>query len=166
MMLIAAAAAVINRLRELATGRPREMWMWNMDHNSKHWKKEAGIGDELFPQTSRYLVKRAHSQWGSESQNRKRHRAVWRPADFSEKTQTEMVRARHTIIWTGQDNPTGNSSRRKTKRQTEETMGRQHQRVDWLWMEYHTTESREPRGVEEAGCEICSGAPTVSQTTG
>ena len=37
----------------------------------------------------------------------------------------------HTIIWTGQDYPTGNSSRRKTKRQTEETMGRQHQRVVW-----------------------------------
>ena len=49
----------------------------------------------------------------------------------SEKTQTEVVRARHTIIWTGQDCPTGNSSRRETKRQTDETMGRQHQRVDW-----------------------------------
>ena len=33
-------------------------------------------------------------------------------------------------------------------------------------MEYITTESREPRGVEEAGCKIYSGAPTVSQTTG
>ena len=32
--------------------------------------------------------------------------------------------ARHTIIWTCQDYPTGNSSRRETKRQTEETMGR------------------------------------------
>ena len=31
------------------------------------------------------------------------------PPDFSEKTQTEVVRARHTIIWTGQDYPTGNS---------------------------------------------------------
>ena len=51
--------------------------------------------------------------------------------DFSEKTQTEVVWARHTMIWTGQDYPTWNSSRRETKRQTEETMGRQHQRVDW-----------------------------------
>ena len=34
------------------------------------------------------------------------------------------------IIWTVQDYPTGNRSRRETKRQTEETMGRQHQRVD------------------------------------
>ena len=83
----------------------------------------------------------------------------------SEKTQTEVARARHTIIWTGQDYPTGNSSRRETKRQTEEMMGRQHQRVDWPWMEYTTTESWELWGVEEAGCKIYSGAPTVSQTT-
>ena len=34
-------------------------------------------------------------------------------------------------IGTDQDYPTGNSTRRETKRQTEETMGRQHQRVDW-----------------------------------
>ena len=33
-------------------------------------------------------------------------------------------------------------------------------------MEYHSTESREPRGVEEADCKIYSGAQTVSQTTG
>ena len=44
----------------------------------------------------------------------------------------EVAWARNTNIWTGQDYPTGNSSRRETKRQTEETMGRQHQRVDWL----------------------------------
>ena len=55
-----------------------------------------------------------------------------RIGNVSEKTQTEVVRARHTIIWTGQDYPTGNSTRRETKRQTEETMGIKHQRVDWL----------------------------------
>ena len=33
-------------------------------------------------------------------------------------------------------------------------------------MEYTTTESQEPREVEEAGCKIYRGAPTVSQTTG
>ena len=35
---------------------------------------------------------------------------------------------------TGQDYSTGNSSRRETKRQTEETMGRQHQRVVCLFV--------------------------------
>ena len=81
-----------------------------------------------------------------------------RPPDFSEKMQIEVVQARHTITWTCQDYPTGNSSRREMKRQTEEMMGRQHQRVDWPWMEYHTVESWEPQGVEEAGCRICNGA--------
>ena len=33
-------------------------------------------------------------------------------------------------------------------------------------MEYTTTQSLEPQGVEEAGCKIYSGAPTVSQTMG
>ena len=44
-------------------------------------------------------------------------------------------------------------------------MGRQCQRVDWPRLVCHTTESREPRGVEEAGFKIYSGAPTVSQAT-
>ena len=48
------------------------------------------------------------------------------------------------IIWTCQDYPTVYSSSRETKRQTEETMERQHQRVDWPKMDYHTTESHEP----------------------
>ena len=48
------------------------------------------------------------------------------PPDVSEKkTETEVVQARHTIIWTGQDYPTRNSSRMETTRQREETMGRQ-----------------------------------------
>ena len=71
-----------------------------MDHNSRHWKKDTGFGDETVPQTPRYLIQRSQNQWGSESQNWKHHRAVWKPPDFSEKTQTEVARARHTIIWT------------------------------------------------------------------
>ena len=66
------------------------------------------------------------------------------------------------IIWAGHDYPTGNSSKREMKRQTEQMMGKQHQRVNWPSVEYTTTESLEPGGVEEAGCKIYSGAPTVS----
>ena len=139
-----------------------EMWTITADIE----RRIQALEMRCFCKTSRFLVQRSHNQWGSKSQNWKRHRAIWRPPGFSEKTHTEVIRARHTIIWTGQDYPTGNSSRRETKWQTEETMGRQHQRVDWPCMEYTTTESREPRGVEEAGCEIYSGAPTASQTMG
>ena len=67
------------------------------------------------PQTPRYLVQRSHNQWGSESQGWKHHRAIWRPPDFSDKTQ-KLNWYRH--IWIGQDYPTGNSSRgRRTGKQ-------------------------------------------------
>ena len=66
-----------------------------------NWKKDTGTGDEMFPQTPRYLVQKSHNQWGSESQNWKRHRASWRPPDFSEKTQTGVLLTRHKITWTG-----------------------------------------------------------------
>ena len=59
----------------------------------------------------------------------------YKDLDYSEKTQTEVVRALHTIIWTGQDHPTGNSSRRKTKRQTEETMGKNIK--EWTGLEWN-----------------------------
>ena len=74
----------------------------------------------MFPQIPQYLVQRSRNQCGSGSQNWKCHRAVWRPLDFSEKTQAEVVWARHTVIWTGHDYPTGNSPRREM-RQTEDT---------------------------------------------
>ena len=81
----------------------------------RHWKKDTPTEHKMFLQSPRYLAKRSHNQWGSESQNWKRHQAIWRPPDFSEKTQTEVARPRHMTIWTDQDYPTGNSSRRKTK---------------------------------------------------
>ena len=38
-------------------------------------------------------------------------------------------------------------------------MGRQHQRLHWPRMEYHSTESLELRGVEEAGCKTYKWCP-------
>ena len=46
-----------------------------------------------------------------------------------------------SIVVYRQDCPTGNCIKRETKRQTEEMIGRQHQRMDWLSMEHHTAES-------------------------
>ena len=56
-----------------------------MDHNSRHWKKDTGTGDEMFLQTPLYLLQRSHNQWRSESQNWNRHWAAGRPPGFSEK---------------------------------------------------------------------------------
>ena len=93
----------------------------------------------MLPQTPRYLVQRSRNQWGSESENCKRHRPY-------EDLLTTVKRRKlkqygHVTRSSGLANPTGNSPRRKTKRQIEETMGRQHQRVDWPSMEHHIMES-------------------------
>ena len=73
--------------------------------------------------------------------------------------QTEVVLARHTIIWTGQDCSTGNSSRRETKSQTEIAMGRQHQRVDWPRAEYREE-------WRKLVAKLSSDALMISQTKG
>ena len=78
----------------------------------------------MFPQTPRRLVQRSPRSLrkhliSSEEVKARIGNAIGPyqdPPDVSENTQTEVVRARHTIIWTGRDYPTGNSSKRETKR--------------------------------------------------
>ena len=51
--------------------------------------------------------------------------AIWPYEDLTSVKRGKLKwygQVRHTIIWNGQDYPTGNSTRRETKRQTEETM--------------------------------------------
>ena len=45
-------------------------------------------------------------------------------------TETKIVWPHFKVIWFSKDNPTGHSVRTKKKRQTEEEVGRQYQRVD------------------------------------
>ena len=52
------------------------------------------------------------------------------------------------------------------KRQTEKEVGRQHSGVDRLDTERLIEKHGKSRGMEEAGCSVSCGAPTVYQTTG
>ena len=45
-------------------------------------------------------------------------------------TKAKMVWPCLKVFWFSKDNPTGHSDRKKKKRQTEEEVGRQYQRVD------------------------------------
>ena len=90
-----------------------------------------------------------------------------RPPVFSEKTHTEVVRARHTVI---RDWP------RLSYREQFKDRGRRGSQSkrwednikEWTGLEWNIIlrKSREPRGVEEVGCKMYSGAPTVSQDYG
>ena len=44
--------------------------------------------------------------------------------------EAKMVWPCFKVFWSSKDNPTGHSERKKKKRQTEEEVGRQYQRVD------------------------------------
>ena len=47
-----------------------------------------------------------------------------------QETKAKMVWPCLKVFWFSKDNPTGHSDRKKKKRQTEEAVGRQYQRVD------------------------------------
>ena len=50
--------------------------------------------------------------------------------DFGPETETKMVWPPFKVFWFSKNNSTGHSEKIKKKRQTEEEMGRQYQRVD------------------------------------
>ena len=50
--------------------------------------------------------------------------------DPGQETKAKMVWPCLKVFWFSKDNPTGHSERKKKKRQTEEEVGRQYQRVD------------------------------------
>ena len=53
-----------------------------------------------------------------------------RTPDAGQEAKAKMVWPCFKVFWFSKDNPTGHSERKKKKRQTEEEVGRQYQRVD------------------------------------
>ena len=53
-----------------------------------------------------------------------------RTPDPGQEPEAKMVWPCFKVFWSSKDNPTGHSERKKKKRQTEEEVGRQYQRVD------------------------------------
>ena len=53
-----------------------------------------------------------------------------RTSDPGQEAEAKMVWPCFKVFWSSKDNPTGHSERKKKKRQTEEEVGRQYQRMD------------------------------------
>ena len=70
------------------------------------------------------------------------------------------------VFWFGKDNPTGHGERKRRKRQTEEEVGRQYQRVDGGGLCQLNWGSWGRVGMEGGCCEIICGAPTTFQGYG
>ena len=72
-----------------------------------------------------------------------------------------VVRTCHPLIGSGQNHLARHNKRGKKTRQTEEEVGRQHQRMDRLGVCQVPQDSGEQRKMEETGCEVILGAPTT-----
>ena len=115
--------------------------------------------NSLFPTSLGHLLQRSRYKWESREQNQTSHRALWRSSHHCE--ETEMVWAQNKINRTCKDDPTGHCTRREKERQTEKEMGRQHNGVDRIKVGWSPLKGRKQRRMENSGCPIILGAPTV-----
>ena len=76
-------------------------------------------------------------------------------------TQTSVVWSCLPFIRSGQNHLARHSEGEKKTRQTEEEVGIQHQEIDRLGVRQVPEESGEQGKMEETGCEIICGTPTV-----
>ena len=100
-------------------------------------------------------------QWGGMEQNQTSHWTPWCPSNNNQTPKADVVWTRDQIIRACKDHITGNSTRRKGERQTEEEMGGQYYRLDRIGAERHLDECGESWGMEGDGCQDPCGGLTV-----
>ena len=76
-------------------------------------------------------------------------------------TQTSVVWSCLPFIWSGQTHLARHNERGKKTMQTEEAVGRQHQEMDRPGVRQVQEGSGEQGKMEETGCEIICGTPTI-----
>ena len=137
-----------------------------MDPHSRSPKKNTSHGNEVLPQDTTHLIQRPCYQRGSPCQDPAGNRTTPRPPAHCKETQTAVVWSCLPFIRSGQNNLTRHSDRGKKTRQTEEEVGRQHQRINRPRVRQVHAGSGEQGKMEETGCEIICGAPTTLAVKG
>ena len=127
--------------------------------------KNISHGNEVLPQDTTHLIQRPCYQQGSPCQDPADNWTTRRPPDDRKETQTAVVWSCFPCIRSGQNHLATHSKRRKKTRQTEEEVGRQHQRTDRPGVRQVPKGNGEQRKMEKAGCKIC-GAPTTLAVQG
>ena len=93
-------------------------------------KKNTKHGNEVLPQDAMHLIHRPCYQRESPCQDPAGNRTVLRPPDHHKETQTAVVLSCLPLIRSGQNYLARHSKRGRKTMQTEEEVGRQHQRMD------------------------------------
>ena len=136
-----------------------------MHPHSKAPKKNLSHGKEVLPQDTTHLIQRPCYQRGSPCQNPAGNRTTRRP-DHRKETQTAVVWTCFLFFRFSLNHLARHSERGKKTRQIEEEVGRQHQGMDRPGVR-QVPEGRGEQGkIEETGCEIICGAPTILAVKG
>ena len=104
--------------------------LWILYPHSRAPKMNTSHGNEVLPQDTMHLIQKPCDQWGSRCQDPAGNWATWRPPDDHEETQTAVVWSCLPYITSGQNHLAMHSERGKKTKQTEEEVGRQHQKMD------------------------------------
>ena len=134
--------------------------------NCRAPKKNISHGNDVLPQDTTHLIQRPCHQRGSPCQDPAGNWTTRRPPDDRKETQTAVVWSCFPLIRSGQNHFARHSKRRKKTRQTEEEVGRQHQRMNWTGV-WQVPEGRGDQGkLEKTGCKVICGAPTTLSVKG
>ena len=132
-----------------------------MDPHSRAPKKNTSHGNEVLPQDTTHLIQRPCYQRGSPCRDPAGNWTKRTPPDHPRETQTAVVWSCFQFIRSGQNHLARHSERGKKTRQTEEEVGRQHQRMDRPGVRQVPEGNGEQGKMETTGCKIICGAPTT-----
>ena len=137
-----------------------------MDPHSRASKKNTSHRNEVQSQDTTHLIQRPCYQRGSPCQDPAGNLSTRIPPDDSKETQTAVVWSCFPLIRSAQNRLARHSERGKKTRQTEEEMGRQHQRIDRSGGPQVPEGSGGQGKMEKTGCKIICGAPTTLAVEG
>ena len=139
--------------------------LWIMDPHSRVPKKNTSHGNEVLLLDAMHLIQRPcyHKEVCAKIQQ-----AIGPHEDLLTivETQTSVVRSCLLFIRSGPNHLARHSETGKKTRQTQEEVGRQHQGMDRLGVCQVSEGSGEQGKVEETGCKIICGAPTILAVKG
>ena len=101
-----------------------------MDPHRRVPEKNTNHGNEVLPQDTTHLIQSPCYQRGSPCQDPACRRTTRRPPDHREETETAVVWSCLPFIRCDQNHLARHNERGKKTRQTEEEVGRQHQRMN------------------------------------
>ena len=153
----------------------RYNWCTPLSHPSSHMLVNHGPSQQSSKEeykpwkwgaTARYYTSHTKTMLPIRKSVPRSSRTTWRSPGDRKETQTAVVWSCLPFIRSGQNDLARHSERGEKTRQTEEEVGRQHQKVDRPGVRQVQEGSGEQGKMEETGCEIICGAPTTLEVKG